>query len=77
MTLAAAGAVAGSPREITDTLLRRRDRLGLSYVTVPNASAEAFAPWSNCWPPTDQPTSASDKSFRPVRIGILMRISGP
>jgi len=45
--LAAAGAVtvvAGSPREIADTLLRRRDRLGLSYVTVPSASAEAFAP---------------------------------
>lgn len=47
LALAAAGAVtvvAGSPREIADTLLRRRDRLGLSYVTVPSASAEAFAP---------------------------------
>jgi probable F420-dependent oxidoreductase len=47
VALAAAGAVtvvAGSAREIADTLLRRRDRLGLSYVTVPSASAEAFAP---------------------------------
>ncbi|HJQ00553.1 MAG TPA: LLM class flavin-dependent oxidoreductase [Jatrophihabitans sp.] len=45
--LAAAGAVTvitGSPREIADTLLHRRDRLGVSYVTVPSASAEAFAP---------------------------------
>ena len=45
--LAAAGAVTvvtGPPRKIADTLLRRRDRLGLSYVTVPSASAEAFAP---------------------------------
>lgn len=45
--LAAAGAVTvvtGSPREIADTLLRRRDRLGLSYLTVPSASAEDFAP---------------------------------
>lgn len=47
LALAAAGAVtvvAGSPREIADTLLCRRDRLGLSYLTVPSASAEAFAP---------------------------------
>jgi probable F420-dependent oxidoreductase len=47
VALAAAGAVtvvAGSAREIADTLLRRRDRLGLSYVTVPSASAEAFTP---------------------------------
>ena len=45
--LLAAGAVtvvAGTPREIADTLLRRRDRLGLSYFTVPSASADAFAP---------------------------------
>ena len=43
--LAAAGAVtvvAGTAREIADTLLRRRDRLGLSYITVPSASADAF-----------------------------------
>jgi alkanesulfonate monooxygenase SsuD/methylene tetrahydromethanopterin reductase-like flavin-dependent oxidoreductase (luciferase family) len=47
IALAAAGAitvVAGSPRQIADTLLRRRDHLGLSYVTIPSASAEAFAP---------------------------------
>ena len=34
----------GSARQMADTLLRRRDRLGLSYLTVPSASAEAFAP---------------------------------
>jgi len=47
VALAAAGAVTvvtGSPRKIADTLLRRRDRLGLSYITIPSASAEAFAP---------------------------------
>jgi probable F420-dependent oxidoreductase len=47
VALAAAGAVTvvtGSTREIADTLLYRRDRLGLSYLTVPSASAEAFAP---------------------------------
>jgi alkanesulfonate monooxygenase SsuD/methylene tetrahydromethanopterin reductase-like flavin-dependent oxidoreductase (luciferase family) len=45
--LAAAGAVSvvtGTPREMADALLRRRDRLGLSYVTVPVQSADAFAP---------------------------------
>ena len=45
--LAAAGAitvVSGNARKIADNLLRRRDRLGLSYITVPSASADAFAP---------------------------------
>lgn len=34
----------GPPRQMADTLLRHRDRLGLSYFTVPAQSAEAFAP---------------------------------
>lgn len=45
--LAAADAVTvltGSPRQMADTLLRRRETLGLSYVTVPVQSAETFAP---------------------------------
>lgn len=36
--------VTGTPRQMADTLLRRRDSLGLSYLTVPIQSAEAFAP---------------------------------
>ena len=46
-TLAAADAVtviAGTPQQMADTLRRRRDTLGLSYITVPAQSAEAFAP---------------------------------
>lgn len=45
--LVAAEAVAllrGSVDEMCDLLLRRRDRLGISYVTVNSAYAEAFAP---------------------------------
>ncbi|GII53600.1 N5,N10-methylene tetrahydromethanopterin reductase [Planotetraspora thailandica] len=34
----------GSPREMADTLLRRRDELGISYVTVNAVFADAFAP---------------------------------
>jgi probable F420-dependent oxidoreductase len=36
--------LAGTPRQMADTLLQRRDNLGLSYLTVPIQSAEAFAP---------------------------------
>jgi probable F420-dependent oxidoreductase len=46
-TLAAAGAITvltGTPREMADELQRRRDALGLSYVTVPASVAEDFAP---------------------------------
>jgi probable F420-dependent oxidoreductase len=46
-TLAAHGAVTvltGTPREMSDELQRRRDALGLSYVTVPADAAESFAP---------------------------------
>ena len=45
--LAEAGAVTvvtGSPAEMADTLRRRRSTLGLSYVTVPVQSVDAFAP---------------------------------
>lgn len=45
--LACAGAVTvvtGTPRQMADTLLTRRDSLGLSYLTVPIQSAETFAP---------------------------------
>jgi probable F420-dependent oxidoreductase len=45
--LADAGAVTvltGTAREMADTLRRRRDALGLSYLTVPAQSAELFAP---------------------------------
>lgn len=45
--LASAGAitvVTGTPRHMADTLLRRRDALGLSYLTVPVQSAASFAP---------------------------------
>ncbi|MEZ0071548.1 LLM class flavin-dependent oxidoreductase [Planotetraspora sp. GP83] len=34
----------GSPREMADVLLRRRDELGISYVTVNGFYAEALAP---------------------------------
>jgi probable F420-dependent oxidoreductase len=40
----ALSAVTGSPQQMADTLLRRRAHLGLSYLTVPAQSAEAFAP---------------------------------
>jgi probable F420-dependent oxidoreductase len=46
-TLADRGAITvliGTPREMADALKRRRDRLGLSYLTVPAAAAERFAP---------------------------------
>jgi probable F420-dependent oxidoreductase len=46
-TLADSGAITvltGTPREMADTLQRRRDRLGLSYLTVPASAAEKFAP---------------------------------
>ena len=34
----------GTPQEAADALLRRRDELGVSYVTVNSLAAEAFAP---------------------------------
>jgi probable F420-dependent oxidoreductase len=37
-------ALRGTPREIADTLLRRRDRTGVSYVSVNAMFAERFAP---------------------------------
>lgn len=40
----AAAVLRGSPREMADTLLRRRDELGLSYITVNGAFADALAP---------------------------------
>ncbi|KAA9376370.1 TIGR03621 family F420-dependent LLM class oxidoreductase [Microbispora cellulosiformans] len=40
----AAAVLRGSPREMADTLLRRRDDLGISYVTVNGFYADAFAP---------------------------------
>lgn len=46
-TLAEAGAVTvvtGTPGQMADTLRRRRDALGVSYLTVPAQSVEAFAP---------------------------------
>ncbi|GAA4238052.1 LLM class flavin-dependent oxidoreductase [Actinomadura meridiana] len=45
--MAAAGAIAqlsGTPRQMADTLARRRDELGVSYVSVSSAFAEQFAP---------------------------------
>jgi len=45
--LADAGAITvltGTPSQMADTLRRRRDALGLSYLTVPIQSAETFAP---------------------------------
>jgi probable F420-dependent oxidoreductase len=46
-TLADAGAVTvvtGTPAQMADTLRRRREALGVSYLTVPAPSVEAFAP---------------------------------
>ncbi|MEV7801392.1 LLM class flavin-dependent oxidoreductase [Microbispora sp. NPDC088329] len=40
----AAAVLRGSPREMADTLLRRRDELGISYVTVNGFFADALAP---------------------------------
>ncbi|MEV5740062.1 TIGR03621 family F420-dependent LLM class oxidoreductase [Microbispora rosea] len=40
----AAAILRGSPREMADTLLRRRDELGLSYITVSGFFADALAP---------------------------------
>ncbi|XVQ86644.1 TIGR03621 family F420-dependent LLM class oxidoreductase [Microbispora siamensis] len=40
----AAAVLRGSPREMADTLLRRRDELGLSYITVNGFFADALAP---------------------------------
>ena len=37
-------ALRGTPREMADTLLRRRDRTGVSYVSVNAMFAEQFAP---------------------------------
>lgn len=38
------GRLAGTPRRIADTLRRRRDELGISYVSVPQWHVEDFAP---------------------------------
>ncbi|MEU8197539.1 TIGR03621 family F420-dependent LLM class oxidoreductase [Microbispora amethystogenes] len=40
----AAAVLRGTPREMAGTLLRRRDELGISYVTVNGFYADAFAP---------------------------------
>lgn len=40
----AVSVVTGSPRAMADQLLRRRDALGVSYVTVPTEAMDAFAP---------------------------------
>ncbi|MEN3534962.1 LLM class flavin-dependent oxidoreductase [Microbispora sp. ZYX-F-249] len=40
----AAAVLRGSPREMAGTLLRRRDELGLSYITVNGFFADALAP---------------------------------
>lgn len=37
-------ALIGSPDQLVDDLLRRRERFGLSYVVVPDSVTEAFAP---------------------------------
>ena len=45
--LRAAGSVvalSGTPRQMADVLERRRDELGISYVTVPSPFVETFAP---------------------------------
>ena len=36
--------VHGTPQQMADQLLRRRDALGISYVTVPAETIDAFAP---------------------------------
>ncbi|MBO0829314.1 MAG: LLM class flavin-dependent oxidoreductase, partial [Streptosporangiales bacterium] len=41
---AAMAVLSGSPQEIADLLRRRRDDLGISYVTVNAAYADALAP---------------------------------
>ncbi|MES9542429.1 MULTISPECIES: LLM class flavin-dependent oxidoreductase [unclassified Actinomadura] len=41
---AAIAKLSGTPREMADTLARRRDELGVSYVSVASAFAEEFAP---------------------------------
>lgn len=38
------GRLAGEPAEVADTLRRRRDRTGISYVTVPQWCIDDFAP---------------------------------
>lgn len=38
------GRLSGTPAEIADTLRRRRDETGISYVTVPQWSMDTFAP---------------------------------
>jgi hypothetical protein len=45
--MAKSGAIAmlsGTPREMADTLARRRDELGVSYVSVSSPFMEEFAP---------------------------------
>ncbi len=37
-------ALMGTPEEIIDILQRRRDRMGISYITVPDREMEGFAP---------------------------------
>lgn len=44
LRLGAVSALAGTPRQIADVLLRRRERTGVSYVQVNAMFAEAFAP---------------------------------
>ncbi|MBX6387093.1 MAG: TIGR03621 family F420-dependent LLM class oxidoreductase [Microbispora sp.] len=39
-----AAVLRGTPREMADTLLRRRDELGISYITVSGFYADALAP---------------------------------
>lgn len=38
------GRLKGSPRQVADTLLRRRERSGISYLTIPQWSMDDFAP---------------------------------
>jgi probable F420-dependent oxidoreductase len=42
--IGAVAALRGTPRDMADTLLRRRDRIGISYVTVNSMFTEQFAP---------------------------------
>jgi alkanesulfonate monooxygenase SsuD/methylene tetrahydromethanopterin reductase-like flavin-dependent oxidoreductase (luciferase family) len=44
VTAGAVTVVTGSARQMADAIQRRRDALGISYVTVPSEAAEAFAP---------------------------------
>ncbi len=41
---AAIAKLSGTPREMADTLARRRDELGVSYVSVSSPFIEEFAP---------------------------------